>query len=119
MGAVVLRQMIEQSRMNEAARSLGETLRSLGAEAISSSQQLTVSITSSGLSWVDEGGKAAQMQLPHGATFSAKTLDNVPVSSLLYSGRGFPVNGAVSFAVSLNTKSRTISLLATGMVIYP
>ena len=112
-GALTLGRAIEQGRLNEASQTLGETLKVISQEAISSSQEITVTITSQGLSWLTESGQSRSLSLPNSATLSSSR------SSFTYSGRGFPIEGAVSFSIKRNEKTRAVNLFATGSVVYP
>ena len=113
LGGLGLNRTIQTARLNEASQTLSENLKLIGQEALTSSQEITVSIDSQGISWLTEAGVSRSLSLPHNALLSSSK------SSFTFSGRGFPIEGSVGFVVKRNEKTRALSLLATGMVIYP
>jgi prepilin-type N-terminal cleavage/methylation domain-containing protein len=115
-GALNLNNYIQQQRLNEAARTLGETLRQISHDAMNQSQEMVLAetINQSQLSWQDETAKTFQQSLPHNIKVSAQ----VPAGNITFTGRGFPVLG-YSFTLSYNAKTRVVHLLPTGAVIYP
>ena len=115
-GAFNLNTYTQQQRLNEAARTLGETLRQIGHDAMNESQEMILSQTTNQnqLSWQDETATSFQQILPYNITVSAQ----VPAGNITFTGRGFPVLG-YSFTLTLNSKTKVVNLLPTGAVIYP
>lgn len=114
-GALSLQQYIQRSRLNEATKVMGETLRRVSEIAMTESQRMVVTLSDDTLSWKEEASNTLRgsQKLPYNATISAKTS-----SSIAFSGRGIPVRDE-AFTVSLNGKSKQVYLFVTGAVSYP
>ena len=109
-GGVYLGGFIAEGRLNESAEELGATLRHVGDVAITKSEEITLSVSNSTLTWTDGTGTVlGSRTLPNGATAT-------PAGTLRFSGRGLPVTGH-AFKVAQASGSRTVHLLPTGAVI--
>jgi type II secretory pathway pseudopilin PulG len=111
MSGFFLNGYLQRQRLNEATRTLGESLRRASETAVTSSQRVTATITSTNVTWVDEASKSSSQALPHGATIS-----NTPVT-IEFSGRGLPARGQ-AFKIQLYGQERNIFLFPTGAVAY-
>jgi prepilin-type N-terminal cleavage/methylation domain-containing protein len=114
-GALQMTKYIEQQRLTEAAKTLGETLRKIGHSAMTQSQEMTLDNTynQTVLSWENEDAQTFEQVLPYDIKVTAQN----PSGAIIFNGRGFPVSG-YSFTISRNSKTRVVHLLATGAVTY-
>ena len=109
-GGIYLSKFIAQARLNESAEELGATLRHVGDVAITKSEEITLSVNDSTLTWQDGGGTVlGSRTLPNEATAA-------PTDTVTFSGRGLPVEGH-TFTVAQASGSKTVHLLPTGAVI--
>jgi prepilin-type N-terminal cleavage/methylation domain-containing protein len=113
----LLNGVIQRQRLNEATRTFGETLRRISETAVTKSQQVTATVTSSGISWSDENGVVTTASLPYQATIAGAATTTLP-ATIIYTGRGLPTTFH-RFTVSLNSQNRRVNLLTTGAVTYP
>jgi type II secretory pathway pseudopilin PulG len=113
-GAFSLNQYLQRSRLNEASKVMGETLRRVSELAITESQKFEVLIGSNTIAWKEMSTniQRGSQELPYNAVISAKSS-----SSFIFSGRGIPVDPE-TFTVSLNSKNKKIYLFVTGAVSY-
>lgn len=121
-GALNLSRAAEQRRLDEAARTVGETLRRVGDDASKKSQRITLSLSADNttLSWEDEEDVVRSQSLPEGATVTIGQLGlegGSGSTDIVFLGRGFPVQGR-TFTVTRNGENRVVNLLATGTVVY-
>ena len=109
-GGVYLSSFIAQARLNESAEDLGATLRRVSDVAITKSEEITLSVNETTLTWQDGAG----------AVLGSRTLPNeataAPTDTVVFSGRGLPVTQH-TFTVSQANGSKTVYLLPTGAVI--
>jgi prepilin-type N-terminal cleavage/methylation domain-containing protein len=113
-GAISLNQYLQNSRLNEASKVMGETLRRVSEIAITESQKMIVSIGTDSLSWKEAATNTVRgtETLPHQAAISTKT-----TNTITFTGRGIPKEDE-SFTVSLNNKNKKVYLFVTGAVSY-
>jgi prepilin-type N-terminal cleavage/methylation domain-containing protein len=113
-GALNVNQYIQRSRLDEASKVMGETLRRVSELAITESQKFEVSIGSDTISWKETATNTPRgsQELPYNAVISAKSS-----STFSFSGRGIPVDPE-NFTVSLNSKHKEVYLFVTGAVSY-
>ncbi len=115
-GALVLGPMLRQQRLNEATRTLGETLRQVSDLALNNSQEYTLKSNSTTLSWYDEANTLRGTQaLPYDLTITTVT----PSGDIRFSGRGLPRGTGVLFTIGSGAKTRNIYLSPTGAISYP
>jgi prepilin-type N-terminal cleavage/methylation domain-containing protein len=114
-GALNFNQYMQRSRLNEASKVMGETLRRVSELAITESQGMIVTLGSNSLSWREAATNTPRgsQTLPYNATISAKS-----TSSIDFTGRGIPLESE-NFTVSLNSKNKEVYLFVTGAVSYP
>jgi prepilin-type N-terminal cleavage/methylation domain-containing protein len=113
----LLNGVIQRQRLNEATRTFGETLRRVSETAVTKSQRVTATVTSSSISWSDESGVSGNASLPHNATIAGAATTTLP-ATIVFTGRGLPVDFH-RFTVSLKSQNRRVNLLTTGAVTYP
>ena len=122
-GALNFGTFAQQRRLDEAARTVGETLREIGSEAAGRGEIVTFTLEEGGnaLSWQGQDADSmGRRVLPHGASVNITQLSSggtATVSSFPFTGRGFPDKG-YSFSVTLNDDTKPVNLLATGAVVY-
>jgi prepilin-type N-terminal cleavage/methylation domain-containing protein len=111
MSGLFLNSYLQRQRLNEATRTLGESLRRASETAVTSSEEVVATISNTEIRWVDESNKVGVQSLPTGAT-----IPGTPII-VTFSGRGLPQLGQ-PFKVQLNGKERNLYLLPTGAVMY-
>jgi type IV fimbrial biogenesis protein FimT len=114
-GAFNLSRYIQSSRLNEATKVVGESLRRVSELAITESQSMIATIDATSISWADAVTKTPRgtQTLPYTATISSMS-----ATDIVFSGRGIPVQDE-SFEVSLGSKTKGVYLFVTGAVSYP
>lgn len=114
-GAFNLNRYLQATRLNEASKVMGETLRRVSELAITESQRITVTIGTDSISWKEEATNLSRGNetLPYAAQISDKTS-----STLTFTGRGLPLKDE-NFGISLGSKSKKVYLFVTGAVTYP
>ncbi|MGL4609862.1 MAG: pilus assembly FimT family protein [Trueperaceae bacterium] len=108
----LLNSYLQQQRLNEATRTLGETLRRIGELATTESQRYEVTFTENSMTWENEDNVETTQTLPYNVVLT------LPMPDLEFSGRGLPQTGQ-TFTLTLNERVRTVYLAATGAVMYP
>ncbi len=112
LSTLFLNQYIQRLRLNEASRTLADTLRRVSDEAITQSRQLDLVVAGDTLIWRADGAEIGRQVLPNGATVS----DQNPGGTISYTGRGLPLQ-QVRFEISRGSLNRQVFMLPTGMVI--
>ncbi len=107
-------------QLAQATQTLDSTLRLISNEALKESRELTLdepSLATGNLIWMIDTEVVGQVAMPSGVTVSVsnKELTSTDVS---FSGRGLP-NQQATFTVNKGSKTDSIILLATGLVIHP
>jgi prepilin-type N-terminal cleavage/methylation domain-containing protein len=114
-GSLFLGPMIRQQRLNEATRTLGETLRRVSDLALNQSQEYTLSNNSTTLTWLGESGATGNQTLPYNLTIASV----MPSGNITFSGRGLPKNTGVLFTIGSGSNTRKVYLFPTGAISYP
>ena len=114
-GAFNLNRYLQSSRLNEASKVMGESLRRVSELAITESQQMVVTLGSNSISWKEAATNLARgsQELPYTAKITDKTS-----TSIIFTGRGLPLKDE-QFEISLGNKSKNVYLFVTGAVSYP
>jgi prepilin-type N-terminal cleavage/methylation domain-containing protein len=114
-GGFNLNRYIQTSRLNEATKIVGETLRRVSELAVTKSQKMIATINTNSISWEDEATHTPRgsQTLPYAASITNKT-----TSSVTFLGRGIPEQDE-NFEISLGSKTKTVYLFVTGAVSYP
>ena len=107
---VFLNRSVQQQRLNEAATVLSESLRQAANKAMTESRFIDVEVKGDKVTWLASSDSSAikTVLIPNKALVS-------PVKTIKLTGRGLPETAQV-FTASLNGKTKTISLLPTGVV---
>jgi type II secretion system protein H len=116
-GGLFLNSAVQRQRLNEATRTLGETLRQVSENAVTKSQIVTATVTATGITWTNEDNVTKSASLPHNATIAGFGTTTLP-ATISFNGRGLPDEGD-RFSVTLNSQERRVNLLPTGAVTYP
>ena len=114
-GLLNLNRYMQSSRLIEASKVMGETLRRISELAISESQRITVTIETNSISWKEEATNQprSNQTLPYTASITDTTS-----TSITFNGRGLPLRDE-NFEISLGNKSKDVYLFVTGAVSYP
>ncbi len=114
-GLLNLNRYMQSSRLNEASKVMGETLRRVSELAITESQRISVTIGTNNISWREEATNLSRgdQTLPYTATITDETSN-----SITFTGRGLPLKDE-TFEISLGDKSKNVYLSVTGAVSYP
>ena len=120
-GALNFGSFAQQRRLDEAARTVGETMRLIGSQAVTTSQIVTFTLPAEKnlLRWENELEVIQEQPLPHNATVDIDQFTSgQDTAEIIFSGRGFPDTG-YTFTVTLREGlTKRVNLLATGAVVY-
>lgn len=107
-------------QLAQATQTLDSTLRLISNEALKESRALTLdesSLSDGKLIWKANTSLVGEVAMPSGVTVSVSNKD-LTSEDVSFSGRGLP-NQQATFTVTKGSKTDTIILLATGLVIHP
>jgi prepilin-type N-terminal cleavage/methylation domain-containing protein len=115
-GGLALNSFLRQSRLNEAARAVGDLMKRVGDQATARSQRLSISsaalTANSMVIWSSDGVELGRAALPAGTT--VRVSPNVP--EIVFSARGLPQT-QMTFTVERGGLSKEVYLLVTGLVV--
>lgn len=107
-------------QLSQATQTLDSTLRLISNEALKESRELTLdesSLSDGKLVWKADTSLVGEVAMPSGVTVSVSNKD-LTSTDISFSGRGLP-NQQATFTVNKGSKTDTIILLGTGLVIHP
>ncbi|MBF6593792.1 MAG: prepilin-type N-terminal cleavage/methylation domain-containing protein [Thermaceae bacterium] len=119
-----LRNYIQASYLRSAVTALAQSLKQVGSIALTRSEpyHLNMTVNSGALSWTSDADTTntnlVRTTLPYNAQIAGFDCSNSSNYTLSFTGRGMPTTGC-SISVSLNGKTRLVTVLLTGKVVTP